>query len=146
MAVGQEIISYCATCKLDLRHVIVAHKAGNSGAVAKLRCNTCNKIHAPRINPEARAGNVSAKTRAAPAEKKRVVPLEVEWREQLNKLQGKPTVPYTPQREFKANDVIDHPKFGCGIVRTLKDGNKFEVLFQRDIKVLVHRLKVEENT
>lgn len=145
MAVGQEIISYCATCKLDLRHVIVAHKAGNSGAVAKLRCNTCSKIHAPRINPEARTANAATKTRT-PSEPKRVVPLEVEWREQLSKLQGKPTLPYTPQREFKADDVIDHPKFGCGIVRSLKDGNKFEVLFQRDIKVLVHRLKAEENT
>ncbi len=146
MAVGQEIIAYCSSCKLDLRHVIVAHKAGNSGAVAKLRCNTCSKIHTPRINPEARSASAGAKTRA-PTEKKRVIPLEVEWREQLSKLQGKPSLPYVPQRDFKVDDVIDHPQFGCGIVRAMKDGNKFEVLFQREIKVLIHRLKpeVEEN-
>ena len=26
-------------------------------------------------------------------------------------------------------------------VRIVKDGNKFEVLFQRDVKVLIHKLK-----
>ena len=141
MAVGQEIIAYCATCKLDLRHVIVAHKGGNSGAVAKLRCNTCGKIHAPRINPESRPQGGATKSPRAPTERKQVVPLEVEWREQLSKFQGKPTLPYQPQKDFKLNDVIEHPQFGCGIVRALKDGNKFEVLFQREIKTLVHRLK-----
>jgi hypothetical protein len=144
MAVGQEIICFCTSCKMDLRHVIVAHKSGNSGAIAKVRCNTCGKIHAYRANPgEKAAAAASARKRSdAPVrEKVQVIPVEVEWREQLSTKQGVPSLQYAPTKEFKVGDVIDHPTFGCGIVKNLKDGNKFEVLFQRDVKTLIHKLK-----
>lgn len=144
MAVGQEIITFCSSCKLDLRHVIVAHKSGNSGAVSKVRCNTCKKIHAYRAKPDEKkiAAAVARKNSGIPArEKQRVIPIEVEWREQLKSREKVPSVKYTPQQDFKVGDVVDHPSFGCGVVRALKDGNKFEVLFQRDVKLLVHRLK-----
>jgi hypothetical protein len=101
------------------------------------------KIHAHRSNPGEKA-NVAAAARKAKAparEKVQVIPVEVEWREQLSKSQGAPSLPYAPTKEYKAGDVIDHPTFGCGVVRTIKDGNKFEVLFQRDVKTLIHKLK-----
>jgi hypothetical protein len=144
MPVGQEIVCYCSSCKLDLKHVIVAHKSGNSGPIAKVRCNTCMKIHAYRANPgeKAAAAATARKRTDAPArEKVQVIPIEVEWREQLSKVQGTPSQSYAPTKEFKAGDVIEHPSFGCGIVRAVKDGNKFEVLFQRDVKTLIHKLK-----
>ena len=143
MAVGEEIICFCSSCNLDLRHVIVAHKSGNSGPIAKVRCNTCAKIHAFRNNPATVAAKKAATPRgaAAPREKVQVIPLEVEWREQLRSKEKSPSIKYTPSHDFKVGDVLDHPSFGCGIVRSLKEGNKFEVLFQREIKVLVHRLK-----
>ena len=144
MPVGQEIICFCSSCKLDLKHVIVAHKSGNSGPIAKVRCNTCMKIHAHRANPGERAAAAAlAKKRSdSPVrEKVQVIPIEVEWREQLSKVQNVASQPYAPTKEFKAGDVIEHPQFGCGIVRAIKDGNKFEVLFQRDVKTLIHKLK-----
>lgn len=141
MSVGQEIICFCSSCKLDLRHVIVAHKSGNSGPIAKVRCNTCGKIHAYRNKPSEGAARVRVKGDAPAREKPRVIPLEVEWQEELRSKQNVPSIPYAPTREFKQGDVIEHPQFGCGIVRSMKDGNKFEVLFQRDIKVLIHKLK-----
>ncbi len=142
MAVGQEIICYCSSCKLDLKHVIVAHKSGNSGPIAKVKCFTCQKIHAYRNNPLSKPeGGARRTTTAAPREKVQVIPVEVEWREQLSKVQNIPSQAYAPTKEFKAGDVIDHPTFGCGIVKAIKDGNKFEVLFQRDVKTLIHKLK-----
>ncbi|HEY8279786.1 MAG TPA: hypothetical protein VIH99_09195 [Bdellovibrionota bacterium] len=144
MPVGQEIICFCSSCKLELRHVIVAHKSGNSGSIAKVRCNTCNKIHAYRATPteKAAAAAVARKQSGKPVrEKVQVIPVEVEWREQLSKVQNVASQNYVPTMEFKVGDVIEHPTFGCGIVRTLKDGNKFEVLFQRDVKTLIHKLK-----
>jgi hypothetical protein len=144
MAVGQEIVCLCTSCKLELRHVIVAHKSGNSGPVAKVRCNTCGKIHAYRSTPQEKTGGViQAKKERAPREKAVVIPVEVEWREQLRSREGTPSKPYAPTKDFQVGDVIDHPTFGCGVVKTLKDSNKFEVLFQRDVKTLVHRLKEE---
>ncbi len=142
MPVGQEIICLCTSCKLELRHVIVAHKSGNSGPIAKVRCNTCAKIHAYRATPQEKSGGViQAKKERAPREKVQVIPLEVEWREQLKSREGSASIQYVPTKDFKIGDVIEHPTFGCGIVKTLKDGNKFEALFQRDIKTLIHRLK-----
>lgn len=143
MPVGQEIICYCSSCKLDLKHVIVAHKSGNSGAIAKVKCFTCQKIHAYRNNPGAKAaeGAATRKATAKPREKVQVIPVEVEWREQLSKSQNVKSQAYAPTGEYKAGDVIEHPTFGCGIVKTVKDGNKFEVLFQRDVKTLIHKLK-----
>jgi hypothetical protein len=143
MPVGQEIICYCSSCKLDLKHVIVAHKNGNSGAVAKVKCFTCQKIHAYRHNPGTKGLEAAAKRKAnaKPREKAQVIPVEVEWKEQLSKAQNKASKPYAPTGEYQAGDVIEHPTFGCGVVKTIKDGNKFEVLFQRDVKTLIHKLK-----
>jgi hypothetical protein len=144
MAVGQEIICFCSSCKLDLRHVIVAHKSGNSGTIAKVRCNTCGKIHAYRANPGEKAAAVATARKNSDSPKReraQVIPIEVEWREQLSTKQGVASVQYLPTKEFKVGDVIEHPTFGCGVVKTVKDGNKFEVLFQRDVKTLIHKLK-----
>lgn len=140
MAVGEEIICFCSSCKLELRHRIVAHKSGNSGPIAKVKCNTCAKIHAFRHTPGEKPATATKRT-SAPREKVQVVPIEVEWREQLSKKQGMPSLPYLPTKEFKLGDVIEHAQFGCGIVRGMKEGNKLEIIFQRDVKVLVHKLK-----
>ena len=140
MAVGEEIICFCSSCKLELRHVIVAHKSGNSGAISKVRCNTCRKIHAYRGKPSEKTATLT-KREVKAREKPQIIPLEVEWREQLRSAEGKASLKYAPTLEFKVGDVVDHPNFGCGIVRSLKDGNKFEVLFQREIKTLIHKLK-----
>ncbi|MCO5143713.1 MAG: hypothetical protein M9962_11545 [Oligoflexia bacterium] len=140
MAVGQEIICYCSSCDLDLRHVIVAHKSGNTGPIAKVRCNTCAKIHAYRNKPAAGGTGVRV---VKERQKATVIPIEVEWMEQLNANKDKQSLPYVPTKDFKVGDVIEHPQFGCGVVKNLKDGNKFEVIFQKDVKVLVHRLKAD---
>ena len=142
MAVGQEIVCLCSSCKLELRHRIVAHKSGNSGPVAKVKCNTCGKIHAYRSSPREKDLLLTKRERVV-KEKPVVIPLEVEWREQLRSKENTPSLQYVPTKDFKVGDVIEHPSFGCGVVRSLKDGNKFEVLFQREIKTLVHRLKEE---
>jgi hypothetical protein len=142
MPVGQEIVCYCSSCKLDLKHVIVAHKSGNSGPIAKVKCFTCTKIHAYRHNPGTKGLEAAAKRKSAkPREKVQVIPIEVEWREQMSKAENKASLPYAPQKEFKAGDVIEHPTFGAGFVKTVKDGNKFEVIFQGDVKTLIHKLK-----
>jgi hypothetical protein len=144
MPVGQEIISYCSSCKLDLKHVVVAHKSGNSGPVAKVKCHTCQKIHAFRSNPGIRSIDAAVKRKASAAAarvKPEVIPVEVEWREQLSKHENVKSQAYAPTKEFKLGDVIDHSSFGPGVVKAVKDGNKFEVIFQKDVKTLVHKLK-----
>jgi hypothetical protein len=142
MAAGQEIMTFCTTCKIDLRHVIVAHRNGNTGAVAKVRCNTCSTIHAYRNKPtEKSIAAAAARKAAGPRKKVEVVPVEVEWQEQMSKASKTASIAYSPQKEFKVGDVMEHPSFGAGFVRLIKEGNKLEAIFQKDIKLLVHRMK-----
>jgi hypothetical protein len=146
MPTGQEIICLCTSCKLELRHVIVAHKSGNSGPIAKVRCNTCGKIHAYRAS-QTEKDMAAAKVRrasATPRVKAVVVPIEVEWQEQLRSKQGKASKAYAPVNDYATGDVIEHPSFGLGVVKSVKEGNKIDVIFQRDVKVLIHRMKMED--
>jgi len=140
MPVGQEIVTFCTKCKLELRHVIVAHKNGNAGAIAKVKCNTCTTIHAFRNKPtEKSVAAAAARKAAGPRVKAEVIPIEVEWRTEMDKLQKQKVIPYSTSGAFKVGDVLEHPNFGAGIVRVLKDGNKLEVMFERDMKVLIHQ-------
>ena len=45
---------------------------------------------------------------------------------------------YSPRTQFSVGDIIDHVKFGPGIVERTIDNNKIEVIFRHDIKVLIH--------
>lgn len=45
---------------------------------------------------------------------------------------------YTIRKTFKKNHYLQHPKFGIGIVQQQLEGDKIEVLFRYDIKILVH--------
>ena len=46
--------------------------------------------------------------------------------------------PYAVSSKFGADDLIDHPTFGLGIVKEARSGNKIEVLFEEGPKLLVH--------
>lgn len=48
--------------------------------------------------------------------------------------------PYAPSVVFHQHDLIEHPKFGKGIVQ-LVDGAKVEVLFQDGARKLGHALQ-----
>lgn len=139
MAAGQEIISFCSSCKLDLRHVIVAHKSGNSGTIAKVECKTCRKIHAYHA-PRGAAGAVSVREQEArvPRAKVQAIPLAVEWNRQLNEATAKAPKTYSIRTVFSKGDVVQHPQFGLGVIQELKDSTKVEVLFENELKILLH--------
>lgn len=142
MAAGDEILSFCSSCKLDLRHRIVAHKSGNTGAIAKVECKTCRKIHAYHA-PKGAAGAVSVKAQheRAPRSKAQAIPLSVEWNKQLNETQNKASRVYSIAHTFGKGDLVEHPNFGLGIVQGLKDATKVEILFENSLRVLLHNKK-----
>ena len=142
MAAGEEILSYCSSCKLDLKHLIVAHKSGNSGAVAKVECKTCRKIHSHRA-PKGAAGAVSVKQQheRVPRAKAQAVSLTAEWNKQLNEAGQKTSKTYSMAQAFDKGDIMEHSHFGRGIVQSLKDATKVEVLFENSLRVLLHNRK-----
>ena len=130
--VGKDVLSYCTKCKLGLGHTIVSMK--DPSTLGKVKCNTCKTIHMYR-DPSNQGKKVRTKS-IIPGAKSKSISVNELWTEQMSKMSGKPKS-YSIREKFLAGDVLDHKKFGPGIVQTLVD-DKIEVLFQHELKLLVH--------
>ena len=130
--VGKDVLSYCSKCKLTLSHTIVAMKDPSS--IAKVKCNTCKTLHAYK-NPSTKTAKIKSKSMIPGAKKKSISVAEL-WEQEMCNTHKK-SRPYSIRETFQIGDVIDHKKFGPGIVQNFTDGN-IEVLFRFEIKTLVH--------
>ena len=128
---GKEVLSYCGKCKLPLGHTIVAMK--DSSTIGKVQCNTCKAIHMYK-DPSTKAKKV--KSSSTKTTRKKSVSVGQLWMEEMGKASGK-AIGYTIREKFEVGDIIDHKKFGPGIVQAHID-DKIEVLFQHELKLLVH--------
>ncbi len=138
-AVGKEALAYCTSCKMDLNHVIVAMKGD---LIARVQCRTCKKDHAykapkgvsePTEKPEKKA---KAAKKAAEAEIDHSI--QAEWQKLMVAHKNAPLKPYGAKSHFVLGDKINHPTFGHGIVNRLIYPNKIEIIFEHDMKVLIH--------
>ena len=131
---GKEVLSYCGKCKLPLAHIIVSMK--DVGTIGKVVCNTCNATHQYK-DPATKTKKVkSAKKTTRKKASRKSVSVGQLWMEEMGKASGKAKA-YSIREWFEAGDIIDHKSFGPGIVQTLID-DKMEVLFEHEIKLLVH--------
>jgi hypothetical protein len=46
--------------------------------------------------------------------------------------------PYSPSDRYKKGDLIEHPKFGSGVVDTLLEAPKLRVRFREGARILIH--------
>ena len=76
------------------------------------------------------------KSSATTRKRKKSISVNDLWTEEMGKAAGK-SVKYTIRETFNVGDILDHKSFGPGIVQNLVD-DKIEVLFQHEIKLLVH--------
>lgn len=129
-SVGKEVLSYCGKCKLPLAHIITVMKSAKT--IAKVECKTCKTTHAYK-DPA-----VSSTTKRKATEKTRAKTVSVAdlWMEKMGQAKSK-SKPYTIKTGFDLGDIIDHKKFGPGIVDQVQD-DKIEVIFRFEIKTLVH--------
>jgi len=65
---------------------------------------------------------------------------EQAWKTALAPHEGKPAVAYRATERFGVDQIIEHSKFGRGLVKRV-DGSKVEVLFQSGAKLLAHDMK-----
>lgn len=140
--VGGDVDAYCTKCKMILGHTVLA-MVGEK--IARVRCNTCMGEHAFRANPPGtKAPKAAAKPRATRATTTRA-------RATKDKVDVKPfeelfagrdpseAKAYTAREQFEDGDMISHPTFGMGLVRTARQ-DKIDVAFKSGDKVLVHNL------
>jgi hypothetical protein len=130
--VGSNIDAWCTKCKLILAHTIDAIA---SGVIKRVQCNTCKGTHQFKSNePGAKKISPVLKTKALSKNKSKAS-------DYSKLLEGKNlahALSYSSFHQFVKGDVINHSKFGLGVVVEAKDISKIEVLFESGPKILIH--------
>ena len=146
ITVGTEVDAYCTKCRLVLNHVVVAMVGTRP---KKVECLTCHSQHVYRASePGSRAKAASSTTSAVSkqdkeTEKKRAKLRRIQekekelWKETLAKKDLALVKPYIMADSYEIEDVINHDRFGMGIVTHLITPQKMEVLFEDGYKCMV---------
>jgi hypothetical protein len=138
--VGGEIDAACGKCEMNLAHTIIAMVGPK---VIKVKCNTCGGDHNYRgVQPLVKMQSFAAPKRASSSSSgssspKKAAVVVVSWDEQFKGKDLTKAKKYSPRETFAVDDVVDHPTFGLGLVRSVRDG-KVEVAFKQEDKILVH--------
>lgn len=143
---GGEVDAWCTKCRLVLNHRIIAMLGPNP---ARVECSTCMSHHNFRARapgekaPSAgRASGTSGPRSARPtAASKAEAAREERERSWAKAIAGK-TVdqfrPFSIQDTYEEGDLLQHKKFGEGVVLRVVDVRKIEVLFKDEPRVLAH--------
>jgi hypothetical protein len=127
--VGGDIDAFCTRCKMELGHTILAMMGQRP---VRVRCNTCGGEHNyRRTSVPARKGSW------VPASERAARPAITSWEALLREKDLSRARRYTAQERFQADDLLEHPVFGIGLVREVR-GDKISVAFKADVKTLVH--------
>lgn|GEM_PF-247525 len=144
--VGAEVDAYCTKCRLILNHVVVAMVGKRP---KKVECLTCHSQHMYRASEpgsrgkesSAAASSVSKQDKEMEKKKaklKRLQEKEKElWKEIMAKKDLTMAKPYIMSDSYEIEDVINHSRFGMGIVTHLITPQKMEVLFEDGYRCMV---------
>jgi len=132
LSAGNEVLAYCGkkNCKSILAHTIVVMKTDE--VPDKVKCNTCKSTHIFKEKAPTRRKSVTS------ARGKKASVLD-EWEDKV-KSSTEPSVKYSPKTSFNIGQLVDHPKYGTGVVERKIDSNKIEILFEKTLKTLMHNL------
>ena len=131
-SVGEDIEAWCTKCKLELDHTITAMV---DNLPKKVECNTCKGKHNYRAKPSERT-----RTKTRTTVRKARKSITEKYNEVLSGLaEGalSNAIKYSIKGNFEKDDIIDHSKFGIGLVLSIIKINKAEVLFKDGLKLLI---------
>jgi len=131
LRVGGDVDAWCTRCKMMLAHTIVA-KVGD--VPVKVECNTCGSVHKYRPKPPGTSRTGKEVARQA---RQTMEPAE-SWRNLLEAryIAGVKPVRYSVSTDLNKGDLVEHPKFGTGVVIAKHGIDKVEVRFEDDIRLL----------
>ena len=140
LSAGDIIDARCTRCREILNHRIVAMVQEK---VVRVECNTCKGVHNYYPPPTAKTPRTSgtgpaSKTAAAPRQAKKD-PGQTErdeWTALRPGMDFDRALKYDMNAKYKANDLLDHPTFGFGVIKVVIVPNKMQVLFEDGIKLL----------
>lgn len=161
---GDRIEARCTRCNDITGHVIVALVGGEIVKVECRACGSVHKYYPPATPKAAKektavcrvkagetrkevvnsfkptstpsAAAVSpAMSRSAAKAHKAAEDLEQNWQRTMNQTVAA-SRPYAMTETFAVGDVVDHPKFGSGVVQELFPPDKMQILFREGAKML----------
>ncbi len=153
---GDRIEARCTRCNDVTGHVVVALVGGQ---IVKVECRACGSVHKyyppvsakttqektsvrrirageDRKNVIAAAASTSAppqvknpRTGHTPSKSRAAEEMEQAWQKAINLSAATPR-PYAMDQSFVAGDIIEHVKFGLGVVQEMLPPDKIQVLFR----------------
>lgn len=127
--VARKVFYPCKKCDVDRYQVVLAH---TSSKAAKLECEVCHTKNTFKVE--------SASTTTKGGKKKTTKSTrgshKVRW-EQLTQGSSQEATPYNMKKAFEVESLIDHPKFGLGVVTALTNSS-IQVVFEDQERSLVH--------
>lgn len=124
----------CSKCGLDRYHKVVTH---TNETTVRLKCEVCGKTG--NHNLEVKKSSVKSKTPRSSAKSisAKAAAHASEFESIKNGLEKSNALPYSMKITFKEDQVLQHPKFGIGLVRSVQN-EKIEVFFEDEVRFLVH--------
>lgn len=127
---GGDIDAFCTKCAMNLGHTIIAMVGPK---VVKVRCNTCGSHHSYRGENAPVKGVKRAGGRSAGMDQNRAM---IRWHALMVDKSVARAKKYNLKTAFSVNDVVEHLKFGLGVVMAVR-ANKIDVVFKEFEKTLV---------
>lgn len=147
LPVGADLHTYCTRCKAERWHVIVAKVgAGSLAKIKRVECKTCGSLHNLREAKESRAHKKPRDSKSKKSTRSQVIRSaggnvsQEPWQKLVNDREaaGEEKRSYNIRETFSVGNLIDHPKFGVGVVMKVLDNNqKIEITFKEGTKLLI---------
>lgn len=135
--VGGYVEGRCTKCKLQLGHTIIAMV---NNFPARVKCNTCNSEHNFHAKESGKSGTSPKNSPKSASSPRKIKTQEVNHNDYISRLADydlSAAKKYSLSGNFKKDEIIDHFKFGVGIVLSVIQSNKIEILFKDGLKILI---------
>jgi hypothetical protein len=158
---GGEIDAWCTQCKADKVHRIIALVGPTPKRVECLSCKGHHMYRATQAQKDAAAAHKRASRdepraaapstaptrgtrapRGASAARKREDDLHAAWERAVTGKDFAAFKPYRIDKVFAKGELVRHSKFGEGIVATILDANKCEILFKDGMRTLAQSMQL----
>lgn len=135
--VGAEVDAYCTKCRMVTNHRIVAMM---DDVIKRVICLTCDGQHNYRQPPGEKKKTASARRVAKDQKRSRTIAPKT-FKKWLDLKEGgaveEQARPYNMAETYSEGEAINHSKFGLGFIQKVMNGGKIEVMFEKEIKILV---------
>jgi len=141
---GNAVEGYCTKCKADTVHIITVVDGIQIRSVRCEKCGTEGRFRSPRDRTKAGLREVAARRKSAKTRKRPRKRQESAAQVFRKLLEGKDLAQakkYSIKAKLDVGDVVEHPKFGTGVVTSLSDATKATITFEDGPRVMACKKK-----